>query len=63
GSISGFSGTYGIAITPDGLTAYVSNANNSTVSIVNLISNSITDSISGFNRPFGIAITPDGLTA
>ncbi|PFK18134.1 YncE family protein [Bacillus cereus] len=48
---------------PTELTAYVTNYNNNTVSIVNLGTNSITGSISGFNGPTGLDITPDGLVA
>ncbi|PFE80324.1 YncE family protein [Bacillus cereus] len=46
-----------------GPVAYVTNAGDETVSIVNLTAQATTGSISGFNLPVDIAISPDGLTA
>lgn len=76
GTIPGFSGPFSIAITPDGSFAYVTNfgSNNfsplsggissevsgTTVSAVNLSSNTIEATITLGNQPAGIAITPDG---
>ncbi len=75
-TITGFSGPFSIAITPDGATAYVTNfgSNNfsplsggissevsgTTVSAVDLNTNSIKATITLGNQPAGIAITPDG---
>lgn len=75
-TINGFFGPFGIAITPDGTFAYVTNfgSNNfsplsggispevsgTTVSVVNLESNTIEATITLGNQPAGIAITPDG---
>ncbi len=65
--ITGFSGPFGIAITPDGNTAYVTNfgSNNfcpfgTTVSAVDLNSNTVVATIPIGIQPSGIAITPDG---
>lgn len=68
--ITGFSGPFQIAITPDGRYAYVTNfgSNNfapigTTVSVVNLQSNTIVKDIKVGIQPSGIAITPDGKLA
>lgn len=67
GTISGFSGPFAIAITPDGKYAYVTNfgSNNfapigTTVAVVDLTSNTIIKMIDLAIQPSGIAITPDG---
>lgn len=69
-SITGFFGPFAIAITPNGEYAYVTNfgSNNfspvgTTVSVVNLHSNSIVDTISLGIQPASIAIAPDGCYA
>ncbi len=66
-AITGFSGPFAIAITPDGKYAYVTNfgSNNfspvgTTVSVVDLSSNTIVATITLGIQPSGIAITPDG---
>ncbi len=66
-TISGFSGPFGIAITPNGRYAYVTNfgSNNfapfgTTVSVVDLMNNVIVDTINVGIQPAGIAISPDG---
>jgi YVTN family beta-propeller protein len=66
-TITGFSGPFGIAITPDGNYAYVTNfgSNNfapygTTVSVVNLNTNTIVNTVTLGIQPSGIAITPDG---
>ncbi|MEH7221061.1 YncE family protein, partial [Bacillus toyonensis] len=59
GSITGFNGPTGIALTSDTDTAYVTNYGNNTLNIVDLSTNMITGSITGFNMPAGIAITSD----
>ncbi|PFF91715.1 YncE family protein, partial [Bacillus cereus] len=56
GTISGFNSPFGIALSPDGLTAYVTNVGDNTVSIVNLTTQAIINSISGLNLPQGMAI-------
>ena len=61
GTIVGFNVPEGIAIAPDGQYAYVSNWDNNTISVVNLATNTISNTITGFlNAPWGIAFTPDG---
>ena len=56
----------GIAITPDGTTAYVVNYGSNNVTPINTATNTTEPNIvlpSGAESPFGIAITPDGTTA
>ncbi len=69
-AITGFSGPFAIAITPNGKYAYVTNfgSNNfspvgTTVSVVNISSNTIVATITLGIQPSGIAITPDGSSA
>ncbi len=51
----------GIAITPDGSTAYVSNQRANSVSVISTVRNMVLPPpITGFNSPEGIAISPDG---
>lgn len=66
-AITGLSGPFAIAITPNGKYAYVTNfgSNNfspigTTVSVVNISSNTIVATITLGIQPSGIAITPDG---
>jgi YVTN family beta-propeller protein len=55
---------YDVAFTPNGKTAYVTNSNDNTVSVIDVKTNSVTGSpITGFISPLGINITPDGKTA
>ena len=57
-------GPFGVAISPDGTTAYVTNYTvHDTVSVINTSTNAVTDTITGFNSPYGVAISPDGTTA
>ena len=69
GVINGFNGPSGFAITPDGRTAYVNNYGaiaptgsglGTTVSVVNLQSNTITDTITVGLAPATLAVTPNG---
>ncbi len=60
---STFSGPYAIAITPDGNTAYVCNYNNSSVSIIDITTNTVTNTLAVGGNPLAIAITFDGTTA
>lgn len=53
----------GIAITPDGATAYVSNSCGDTVTPINLLSDKAGPPITVGSNPTGIAIAPDGDTA
>ena len=58
-----FSGPYTVTINASGTKAYVTNSNSTTVSIIDLATNTVTGIISGFSGPTGFAITPDGTTA
>ncbi len=50
----------GVAITPNGEYAYVTNGAGTTVSVIQISNNTLYATISGFDLPQGIAITPDG---
>jgi YVTN family beta-propeller protein len=58
-------GTYprGVAFTPDGSTAYVTNAGSDTVSVIAVASGTVTSTIPVGSFPVGVAFTPDGSTA
>lgn len=56
-------GPTGIAITPDGHHAYVTNALDGTVSVIATATGRVAPPISVGTRPTGIRITPDGLHA
>ncbi len=56
------SGPNGIAITPDGKTAYVANGNDNTVTPINLASGTPGGPIAVGGFPFGVAISPDAKT-
>jgi YVTN family beta-propeller protein len=50
----------GVAITPNGTYAYVTNYGSGTVSVINTATNTVTATISGFNTPNGVAAAPNG---
>ena len=50
----------GIAITPNGNYAYVTNEGGTTVSVINTATNSVTATVTVGNGPVGVAVTPDG---
>lgn len=56
----GTDGLLGIAITPDGSTAYITNFSTSNVSVIDLSTNVIIKVIPVDFAPSGVAITPDG---
>lgn len=67
--INGFDGPSGFAIAPNGTTAYVNNyggpagvmsGNGTTVSVVNLTTNTIVGTITVGLAPAGLAVTPNG---
>ncbi len=58
-----FNQPYTVTINAAGTKAYVTNSNYTTVSIIDLLSNSVTGLITGFDGPSGFVITPDGNTA
>jgi YVTN family beta-propeller protein len=62
--INGFSKPVGVAITPDGTRAYVTNYDSNTVSVINTATNAVIGSpIAVGSGPWRIAITPDGTRA
>ena len=54
---------YGVAFTPDGSTAYVTNSGSDTVSVIDVASGTVTSTIPVGSTPRGVAVTPDGSTA
>jgi len=48
----------GVTVTPDGAFVYVTNANDSTVSIIKTATNSVSTTLSGFSNPQGVAAMP-----
>ena len=59
-SDSSFNEPYTVTINPAGTKAYVTNSNSTTVTIIDIATNTVTGTISGFDGPSGFAITPDG---
>ena len=53
----------GIAISPDGREAYVANAGDNTVSVIDTATKEVVDTITVGREPQGIAFAPDGATA
>jgi YVTN family beta-propeller protein len=63
-SITGYNGPQGVAISPSGTYAYVTNGGSNNVVTINTASNTVVNSItSGFNYPQGVAISPSGTYA
>ena len=58
-----FNEPYTITINPDGTKAYVTNSNGTTVTIIDIATNTVLGIIGGFDGPSGMVITPDGTTA
>lgn len=54
-----FSQPYTVTINASGTKAYVSNSNGTTVTVIDVINNTVIGTISGFDGPSGFAITPD----
>lgn len=57
-----FNQPYTVSINPVGTKAYISNSNSSTVTVIDIRTNTVSAVITGFDGPSGMAITPDGLT-
>ena len=55
--------SYGVAFTPDGSKALVTNPAANTVTVIDALTNALITTIAGFNNPRGVAISPDGSTA
>jgi YVTN family beta-propeller protein len=53
----------GVAVTPDGSTAYVANVGSDTVSVITVASGTVASTIPVGEGPQGVAFTPDGSTA
>ena len=51
----------GVAVSPDGMTAYVTNNGSSTVSVIDTTTNTVIDTIAVGANPFGVAVSPDSL--
>jgi len=58
-----FNEPYTITINKSGTKAYVTNSNSTTVTIIDIDSNTVIGTINGFDGPSGFAITPNGTTA
>jgi YVTN family beta-propeller protein len=59
-SDSSFNQPYSITINASGTKAYVANSNASTVTIIDINTNTVIGTIPGFDGPSGFVITPDG---
>lgn len=57
-----FSEPYTVTIHPDGTKLYVTNSNSTTITIVDIATNTVTGTIGGFDGPSGMVVTPDGKT-
>jgi YVTN family beta-propeller protein len=51
----------GVAVTPDGRTAYVANADDGTVSVIDASTLAVTSAISVGVQPEGVVVSPDGM--
>ncbi|KUL52390.1 hypothetical protein ADL22_05270 [Streptomyces sp. NRRL F-4489] len=54
------SGPWGVAISPDGLRAYVACFGTDSVAVIDTTTNRVTGSIPGLNKPLNLAVSPDG---
>ena len=57
------SGPVGIAVSPDGKTAWVTNKSDNSVSVIDIVTRQTTTIIPAGSSPTGIAISPDGKKA
>uniref|UniRef100_UPI000A96E89D YncE family protein n=1 Tax=Rhodococcus marinonascens TaxID=38311 RepID=UPI000A96E89D len=53
----------GVAVTPDGTRAYVTNVGDGTVSVIDTATNTVVETVPVGAAPQGVAITPDGSRA
>ena len=58
-----FNEPYTVTINASGTKAYVTNSGSTTVTIVDIASNTVSGTITGFDGPSGFVISPDGTTA
>lgn len=56
-------GPTGVAVSPDGATAYTANSNTNTVSVIDTTTKTVTDTITVGMTPSWVAVSPDGNTA
>lgn len=61
-TLSGLGSPFGVAVTPNGSFAYVTNFQGTTVSVVDR-TNAVVATVPGLNAPFAIAVTPNGAFA
>ncbi len=62
-SDASFNQPYTVTINPAGTKAYVTNSNSTTVTVIDLATNTVIGTIGGFDGPSGLVITPDGTRA
>jgi len=62
-TITGFNAPCGVAVTPNGAYAYVTNINSNTVSVINTATNAIAATVNVGGNPYGVAVTPNGAYA
>jgi YVTN family beta-propeller protein len=53
----------GVAVSPNGATAYVTNQNSNTVSVINTATNTVSATVTVGSGPEGVAVSPNGATA
>jgi YVTN family beta-propeller protein len=58
-----FNQPYTVTINSDGTRAYVTNSNSSTITIIEIATNTVIGVIDGFDGPSGMVIAPDGTRA
>ncbi len=58
-----FNGPSTVTINATGTRAYVTNSNTTTISMIDIATNTVMGTIGGFNGPFGMVITPNGQRA
>ena len=58
-----FNEPYTVTINAEGTKAYITNSAGSTVTIIDIATNTVSGVITGFDGPSGFVITPDGTTA
>jgi YVTN family beta-propeller protein len=62
-SDASFNEPYTVTINAAGTKAYVTNSNSTTITIIDIATNTVIGVINGFDGPSGMVITPDGSTA
>ena len=49
---------YGVAVSPEGTKAYVTNADSNTVSVINTTNNTVTATVPVGDFPYGVSVNP-----